>query len=88
LTKEELEAYVGEFSLMGQNVKFYTKDSTTLYALVQGQPEYELLYIGENNFALIIADGYKVTFSDEKDGKYNGATFKQPQGNFKATRKK
>ncbi|NER18592.1 serine hydrolase [Spongiivirga citrea] len=88
LSKEEVEAYVGEFNLMGQDIKFYTKEDTTLFAFIKGQPEYELIYTGDNTFALKILDGYKVSFSNEKNGKYHGATFKQPQGNFTATRKK
>ncbi|MFP2996386.1 serine hydrolase [Spongiivirga sp. MCCC 1A20706] len=87
LTQDEVQAYVGEYDLFGQTVKFYTKDSETLYAFIKGQPEYELIYTGNNVFALKILDGYKVAFDVVKNGKFDTATFKQPNGNFKAHRK-
>ncbi len=87
LTEDEVQAYVGAYDLFGQTVKFYTKEGSTLYAFIKGQPEYELVYTGDNVFALKILDGYKVAFDVIKDGKYDTATFKQPNGNFKAHRK-
>lgn len=84
--KETLESFAGEYDLMGTTVKIFIKEENKLFALVPGQPEYELISVGDDKFNIKILDGYSVQF--EKDGdKVTGLKFIQPNGVFKAEKK-
>lgn len=87
ITKEELEKYVGEYSLGAATVKVYIKDNKTLYVLVPGQPDYELVPVDKHKFALKVANGFYLQFEVNEKGESTEATFIQPNGNFKAKRK-
>lgn len=82
----ELKKYEGDYNLNGATIKVYIKDGKTLYAVVPGQPEYELVPVGQHKFGLKNVPNYFVQFtvdgSTAKD-----LTFIQPNGNFKAVRK-
>ena len=83
---DNLKKYEGSYLLMGvQEVKFYLKNDK-LFALVPGQPEYELLGTGEHEFNLKALEGFKVKF-EEKEGKITAVNFIQPNGTFKGERK-
>ncbi len=85
IDQSELEKYAGTFEFApGQNAKFYIKDEKTLYAFIEGQPEYELVPIGKDKFALKILSGYTVQFEVNEDGKVTAVSFIQPNGTFKA----
>ncbi|MBX3239333.1 MAG: serine hydrolase [Chitinophagaceae bacterium] len=86
LTRQELEKYTGEYSLAGMTAKVYLK-SEILYVFVPGQPEYETVYTGDHTFKLKVLDGYSVKF-DVSGNEANALTFIQPNGNFKAVKKK
>jgi len=86
--KDDLTKYVGEYELAGTVIKFYIKGEKTLYCLVPGQPEVELSPIEKDRFALKIISGYYVKFGVNDKGEVTDVTFQQPNGNFKATRKK
>mgnify|MGYP000252001322 CR=1 FL=1 len=86
--KSTLEKYVGEFELSGITAKFYIKNNETLYLFVAGQPEYELLPTAKHKFALKILEGFKLEFYEDDDGNINEVLMIQPNGSFKATRKK
>jgi CubicO group peptidase (beta-lactamase class C family) len=86
--KDDLTKFVGDYELAGTICKFYTKGEKTLYLLVPGQPEYELSPIEADRFALKIVSGYYVKFAFDDKGEVTDVTFQQPNGNFKATRKK
>jgi len=88
VNKETLDSYVGEYELSGMTMKIYTKGGTTLYAFVKGQPEYELFATDKHKFSLKILDGYKLEFVEDDDQKINALMMIQPNGTFKATRKK
>jgi CubicO group peptidase (beta-lactamase class C family) len=81
-----LDIYVGEYELGPQTVKVYTKNSDTLYLLVPGQPEYEMIATDEHKFSFKTLDGFKLEFHLE-EGKVVAASFIQPNGTFKAKRK-
>lgn len=87
VSADDLKKYVGEYEIAGTPIKVYTKDETVLYVFVPGQPEYELLAIGDHLFTLKILDGYKVEFVPEADGSISALKFIQPNGTFTATRK-
>lgn len=85
---DELKKYTGEFEFApGQSVKFYLKGEKTLYAFIEGQPEYELVLVDKNKFSLKILSGYSVLFEENEKGEVISASFIQPNGTFKAKRK-
>jgi len=87
--KSDLEKYVGEYELQpGAIAKFYIKGEKTLYAFIEGQPEFELVPTDNNKFDLKVMKGYGVTFEENNKGEIVSASFVQPNGTFKATRKK
>ncbi len=87
ITKEELEKYVGEYTLGAATVKVYIKDNKTLYVLVPGQPDYELIPVDKHKFALKVLNGYYRQFEVNEKGESTEAIFMQPNGNFKAKKK-
>ncbi|HTE01041.1 MAG TPA: serine hydrolase [Mucilaginibacter sp.] len=87
LTANELEKYTGEYELAGMTVKIYIKDGKTLYALVPGQPDYELVPMGNDKFGLKVLSGYYLQFGPPASAKITEATFIQPNGSYKAKKK-
>lgn len=83
---DELQKFVGEYELGSAVVKISVKNNT-LFALIPGQPEYELSAIENNRFAIKILNGYFVAF-DVNGTDVSQLTFQQPNGNFVAKRKK
>ena len=88
ITGEELKKYVGEFELSGMIFKTYVKNEKTLYLFVPGQPEYELVFVGKDQFKLTKLAGYSVQFELNDKAETTALTSIQPNGSFKATRKK
>jgi hypothetical protein len=88
ITVDELKKYEGDYDLAGAAiVKVYIKDNKTLYVLVPGQPDYELVAVEKDKFSLKILNGYFVQFDVTDKGVSTGLTFIQPNGNFKAKKK-
>ena len=85
--KETLDNYIGEYELAGTVIKVYIKNENTLFLLVPGQPEYELLPTATHKFAIKILDGYKVEFVENDQGGISDVLFIQPNGTFKASKK-
>jgi len=83
---EELKKYIGDYELSGMIAKVFIKGDKTLFLFVPGQPEYELLYLGNNKFSIKSLNGYKVEF-EEAGGAVSACSFVQPNGTFKAKRK-
>jgi CubicO group peptidase (beta-lactamase class C family) len=84
---EDLAKYEGTYLLMGvQEVKIYVKEGK-LYAFVAGQPEYEQIPVGNNEFNFKTLEGFKIKF-EEKDGEIIAVNFVQPNGTFRGERKK
>lgn len=88
LTKEDLKKYTGDYELSGATVNVYIKDDKTLVAKVPGQPDYELIPLGNDKFSLKVAAGFYIQFEVNNQQETTALTFMQPNGNFKATRKK
>ena len=85
ISEEELAAYTGEYELApGKNAKFYIKGESTLYAFIEGQPEYELMATGKDKFELKALTGYSVQFEKNEEGKVTAVIFVQPNGKFNA----
>ena len=85
--KALMEAYAGEYQIGGMIIKVHVKDGI-LYAFVPGQTDYELLATDKHKFNIKVLDGYKIEFLEDDDGAINAVNFIQPNGTFKATRKK
>lgn len=89
IAKDELKKYTGDFELSpGVTVKFYIKGEKTLYAFIEGQPEYELLATDKNKFELKALKGYSVQFEENDKGEVTAVNLIQPNGIFKAPKKK
>jgi CubicO group peptidase (beta-lactamase class C family) len=88
LKKEELQKYVGEYDLGGVLAKVFIKGEKTLFVLIPGQPEYEMMPIEKDRFNLKLpVTGYFVQFIVNDKGETTELTFQQPNGNFKAKKK-
>ena len=85
--KATLDRYVGEYELAGMAIKVYTKNDTTLYVFVAGQPEYELVATSIHKFNFKALEGFKVEFTEADDQSIKEMTLIQPNGTFKTTRK-
>lgn len=89
ITKEELKKMEGFYELApGKEAKFYLKGEKTLYAFIEGQPEYELMPIDKNKFLLKALEGFSVLFEENEKGEITAVSFIQPNGTFKAPKKK
>lgn len=88
ITSEELKKYVGEYELGGIIAKVFTKSEKTLFLFVPGQPEYEMQYLGSDKFSIKNLNGYKLAFEKDSAGLINGCSFIQPNGTFRAKRKR
>ncbi|HRH51449.1 MAG TPA: serine hydrolase [Panacibacter sp.] len=88
ITKDSLQKYVGEYELSGATVTTYIKGDKTLYVVVPGQPDYELVPVDKNKFELKVVTGYFVQFSVNDKNEVTDLSFIQPNGTFKATKKK
>ncbi|WP_443939219.1 serine hydrolase [Pedobacter sp. MW01-1-1] len=87
LSVKDLEKYTGEYNLGQATVKVFLKGET-LMIFVPGQPEYEMLAIGENTFNFKVLKGYSAKFElGSGQEKATSVSFIQPNGVFKATRK-
>ncbi|WP_179320550.1 serine hydrolase [Winogradskyella helgolandensis] len=82
-----LEQYVGEYDLMGTEIKAYIKDKNVLYVFVPGQPEYALIPTAAHKFNFKTLEGFKIEFIESDDKSINEVKFIQPNGTFVAKRK-
>lgn len=89
VSKADLEKYVGDYELPGPTlVKVYIKGEKTLVAFVTGQTDYELIPVKPDIFNLKIVSGFSVRFEKNAAGEVTALYFVQPNGTFKAIRKK
>jgi CubicO group peptidase (beta-lactamase class C family) len=88
ISATDLKKYEGEYELApGTFAKFYIKGEKTLYAFIEGQPEYELVPVDKNKFDLKIMKGFSVLFDSNDKGEITAVSFIQPNGTFKAKKK-
>ena len=89
ISKTDLKKYEGNYEMEiapGTFAKFYLRGQT-LFAFIEGQPEYELMPVDKNQFDLKILKGYSVRFEENDKGEIISCSFIQPNGIFKAKRK-
>jgi hypothetical protein len=72
----------------GTTVKVYIRSENTLMVLVPGQPDYELVPAKQDEFDLKIMKGFSVKFDLNEKGESTAINFIQPNGIFKAPKKK
>jgi Domain of unknown function (DUF3471)/Beta-lactamase len=90
VSKTDLKKYEGNFEMEiapGTFAKFYVKGEKTLYAFIEGQPEYELVPVDKKKFDLKTLKGYSVWFEENDKGEIISCSFVQPNGTFKAKKK-
>jgi len=82
-----LEQYVGDFDLMGTEIKAYIKEDNVLYVFIKGQPEYALIPTATHKFNFKTLEGFKIEFIEDENKHINEVKFIQPNGIFVAKRK-
>lgn len=87
LSAKDLQQYVGEYQLQGVTAKVYIRGENTLMVLVPGQPDYELTPTKRHEFNFKSLKGFSVRF-ESTEGKITALNFVQPNGTFRAERKK
>ena len=88
MTKDSMQAYLGSYELSGIELKIYFIGDSTLTFFIPGQPEYKLLPTGKDLFAFEALTGYSIKFIRDENNEVNEILLQQPNGNFKAKRKK
>lgn len=88
ISKDSLGSYIGEYEISGITIKIYTKGSKDLYMLVPGQPEYTMVPFDKDKFSIKNLNGYTVEFLRNDKNEINGINLVQPNGTYKATKKK
>jgi len=90
IDSNSLKAYTGDYELTAAPVKIkvYTKTDNKLYLFVEGQPEYEMVPVDKDKFALKNMNGFTVQFNRNDNNEVTELLSIQPNGTFKATRKK
>lgn len=86
--KQQMERYAGEYLLAGITAKVYIKNENTLYLFVPGQPEYELMPVDKHKFAFKALEGFKLEFVESVNNAINEVIIFQPNGTFRAVRKR
>ena len=88
VNKNALQKFTGDYEIEGMNVKVYIKSENTLMVFVPGQTDYELVPTKENEFDMKVIKGYSVKFEVNDKNEVQSMSFIQPNGTFKAKRKK
>jgi len=88
LSKDSLQKFVGEYEIATVTMKVYLRGENTLMLFVPGQPEYELVPIAKNKFSLKSVSGFTIQFNANDKNEIVELLSIQPNGTFKATKKK
>ena len=88
LEKTDLQKYTGEYQLNNVVVKVYIKGDNTLMVLVPGQPDYELVPTKKDEFDFKTLQGFSLKFEVNEKNEVASLSFVQPNGVFKATKRK
>jgi CubicO group peptidase (beta-lactamase class C family) len=88
LSKDSLKQYAGDYQLGPAVIKVYLKNDKDLCLFVTGQEEYELAPVEKDKFMIKSLSGYTVQFNRNDKNEVVELLSIQPNGTFKATRKK
>ena len=86
MEKSDLEKFLGEYDISGTIIKVTLRGESTLIMTVPGQPDYELIPLGNQVFNIKGLEGYSVKFNQDGD-KVSEIVFNQPNGVFSAKKK-
>ena len=84
---DSLKKFEGEYQIGQMNLKVFLKNET-LHLFTQGQPEFELVPMDTNKFSLKDMNGFTIVFDVNEKNEVTGLTSHQPNGVFKAPKKK
>ncbi len=87
IAPDSLKRFTGEY-LIGSLTLQVTLKNDALHLLVPGQPEYELVPLESNKFGIKSMTGFTVVFNSNNKNEVTEMISIQPNGTFKATRKK
>ncbi len=87
LAENELLVFAGHYDMQGMTVKVFLKEEAHLFMEVPGQPEYELIAVGNGKFNIVDLEGYALRFVLAESGDVSSLLFLQPNGTFEAKRK-
>lgn len=82
-----LRQFTGPYEIYGYTVEIIVRDQA-LYAVIPGQPLYELVPSGENEFSVKEMTGSTVRFMMDPENRVEEVVLIQPYGAFSATPKK
>ncbi len=88
LTKETLQKYIGVYDFGGMEGTIHLKGEDQLMFDVPGQMDFTLVPVEKDKFALKEVRGFTVEFSVNDKGEVVGMTSVQPNGRYKANKKK
>ena len=88
ISKDSLQQYVGNYDLGGLELKVSLKADNTLTLFVPGQPLYDLVPIEHDLFTIKILSGFTVKFERDENDQIFRLLSQQPNGTFKAKKKK
>ncbi len=83
---DSLKKFEGDY-LIAQIVLKVFLQNNALHLSVPGQPEYELVPIGENKFSLKDMSGFTIIFNRNEKNEVTELISSQPNGTFKAVKK-
>ncbi len=86
--RSRFPAYAGEYTLSSVVIRVTVSPDSTLHLAVPGQPEYELVPEGRDRFMIRNLSGFFIQFERNDQGEIIDLLSIQPNGTFKAIRKK
>lgn len=88
LNNTTLQKYIGVYLFGGMEAKVHIKGDNQLMLDVPGQTDYTLVPVDKDKFSLKDVSGFTIEFNVNEKGEVTGLTSVQPNGRFKAERKK
>ncbi|PSL35925.1 serine hydrolase [Chitinophaga ginsengisoli] len=88
LNKATLQKYIGIYLFGGMEATVHIKGEDQLMLDVPGQTDYTLVPVEKDKFSLKDVQGFTIEFNVNEKGDVTGLTSVQPNGRFKADKKK
>ncbi|UPK70790.1 serine hydrolase [Chitinophaga filiformis] len=88
LNNTTLQKYIGVYLFGGMEARVHIKGDNQLMLDVPGQTDYTLVPVDKDKFSLKDVNGFTIEFNVNEKGEVTGLTSVQPNGRFKAERKK
>jgi CubicO group peptidase (beta-lactamase class C family) len=86
IIKVDPKQYCGDYDFNGTIAKIYLTDGNMLKVAVPGQPDYELLPVKPDEFAVKGAKGVSIKFERDENGNIPACVFIQPNGTFRVAK--